>query len=192
MRAYFSGIGGGRFFGMLGAFALASLVTGCGWFDSTPTVKVVQSRPGAERSVPAGGLQATGAGRQYDGDIRPVDESRPIGSVIADKGGQKAQLDAVAKDAAERDSAAREAEAKRKAEAPVPPPITPASVPAVEAAPTQLGGPATTAPLPLPGTSAPVPPPAPVTSAPVPPPAPGPQTSIPAPTPAPASPATTQ
>lgn len=183
MRAHFGGIGSGRIFGMLGACALALLVAGCGWFDSTPTVKAVPARPGAERGVPAGGLQAIGNGGQYDGDIRPVDESRPIGSVIADKGGQKAQLGTAAKEAAERDAAEREATAKRKADEAVPPPITPASAPPVEATP---------AALPAPGTTAPLPPPGPVTSTPVPPPAPGAQTSLPAPTPAPpASPATT-
>jgi hypothetical protein len=189
MRAYFRGFGSSRVFGLLGASALASLVAGCGWFDSTPTLKPTPSRPGAERNVPAGGLQATGNGRQYDGDIRPVDESRPIGSVIADKGGQKAQLDAAAKEAAERDSTAREEEAKRKAEAP--PPITPASVPSADAVPP---------PPNLTGTSAPVPPPAPVTSAPMAPPsssapesaAPGPKSTTAAPLPTPGSPPAAQ
>jgi hypothetical protein len=183
MRAHLGGIGGSRLWGMLGTAALASLVAGCGWFDSTPQAATIQSRPGAERSVPAGGLQASGSGRQYDGEIRPVDDSRtaPIGSVIADKGGQKAQLDAVAKDAAERDAKAREANAKRDAEA-VPPPIVPGSA-----------SPAGAAPVPPPGqdTSAPVPLPGPVTAAPMPLPAPGPQPSAPLPPPAPAGTTTT-
>ena len=194
MRAYFRGFGSGRVFGLLGVSALASLVTGCGWFDSTPTVKVTPVRPGAERSVPAGGLQATGTGRQYDGDIRPVDESRPIGSVIPDKGGQKAQLDTAAKEAAERDSAAREEEAKRKAEAPAP--ITPASVPSADAVPPppNLTGTSAVPPPPnLPGTSAPVPPPGPVSSAPVPPPSSSaPESAAPAALPPPGSPPAAQ
>jgi hypothetical protein len=201
MRAHFGGFGSSRVFGVLGASALALLVAGCGWFDSTPTRKI-ESRPGAERNVPAGGIQASGNGHQYDGDIRPVDESRtaPIGSVIPDKGGQKAQLDAAAKDAAERDSAAREAAAKRKAEE-APTPITPASTPPAEAAPVPLApastppaetapaatapasaAPAGTAPTDLPG----VPLGAPGGSAPLPPPVPGAQTALPSPTPAPA------
>ena len=195
MRANFRGFGSSRVLGLLGVSALASLVAGCGWFDSTPTVKVTPVRPGAERSVPAGGLQASGNGRQYDGDIRPVDDSRPIGSVIADKGGQKAQLDAAAKDAAERDSAARDEEAKRKAEAPAP--VTPASVPSADAVPPppNLTGTSTPVPPPpnLPGTSAPVSPPGPVTSAPMPPPSSSaPESAAPAALPPPGSPPAAQ
>ena len=196
MRANFRGFGSSRVLGLLGVSALASLVAGCGWFDSTPTVKVTPVRPGAERNVPAGGLQASGNGRQYDGDIRPVDDSRPIGSVIADKGGQKAQLDAAAKDAAERDSAAREEEAKRKAEE-APAPLTPASVPSADAVPPppNLTGTSGAVPPPpnLPGTSAPLPPPGPVTSAPMPPPSSSaPESAAPAALPPPGSPPAAQ
>jgi hypothetical protein len=195
MRAYFRGFGSSRVWGLLGASALASLVAGCGWFDSTPTVKVTPVRPGAERSVPAGGLQASGNGRQYDGDIRPVDNSRPIGSLIPDKGGQKAQLDTAAKEAAERDSAAREEEAKRKAEE-APAPLTPASVPSADAVPPppNLTGTSAVPPPPnLPGTSAPLPPPGPVTSAPMPPPSSSaPESAAPAALPTPGSPPAAQ
>lgn len=182
MTAHFGGIGIGRLRGLLGATLLASLVAGCGWFDSTPALKVVPTRPGAERNVPAGSVQASSNGRQYDGDIRPVDESRsaPIGSVIPDKGGQKAQLDAAAKDSAERDSKARDAAAKRKADAEAPPPLIPGAEPA--ATPAGAVGPVTAEPIPPP----------PIPSTPTPPPTPGPQTSGPLPAPTPASPTATQ
>jgi hypothetical protein len=195
MRAYFRGFGSSRVWGLLGVSALASLVAGCGLFDSTPTVKVTPVRPGAERSVPAGGLQASGNGHQYDGDIRPVDDSRPIGSLIPDKGGQKAQLDTAAKEAAERDSAAREEEAKRKAEE-APAPLTPASAPSADAVPPppNLTGTSAVPPPPnLPGTSAPLPPPGPVTSAPMPPPSSSaPESAAPAALPTPGSPPAAQ
>ena len=116
--------GGLQVCGLLGALMLTSL-TGCGWlFGSDTPSDAAKARPGAERQVaPSNVLQSAGTGRQYDAAVTPVDETRSgpkIGSIIPDKGGQKAQLEAAAKEAAERDKAAREerekaAEAERKA-----------------------------------------------------------------------------
>ena len=116
--------GGLQVCGLLGVLMLTSL-DGCGWLfsDSAPS-DAAKARPGAERQVaPSNALQSAGTGRQYDAAVTPVDETRSgpkIGSIIPDKGGQKAQLEAAAKEAAERDKAAREerekaAEAERKA-----------------------------------------------------------------------------
>jgi hypothetical protein len=109
--------------GLLGILMLTSL-TGCGWLFGSAPSDAEKARPGAERQIaPSNALQSAGTGRQYDAAVTPVDETRSgpkIGSIIPDKGGQKAQLDAAAKEAAERDKAAREerekaAEAERKA-----------------------------------------------------------------------------
>jgi hypothetical protein len=141
-------------YGLLGVSTLA-LLAGCDWFGGG-TSNTAKVRPGAERQVTgSGSLPSASAGRQYDAGIAPVDETRgpQIGSVVATKGGQKAQLEGAAKEAAERDKQAREARekadkeaAERKANKPEEPPTQPT-----------------------------VPPPAPVTTAPVPPP-PGPAT----------------
>src|SRR5437660_4105668 len=104
--------GGLQVCGLLSVLMLTSL-TGCGWLfgDSAPS-DAAKARPGAERQVAPGNvLQSAGTGRQYDAAVTPVDETRSgpkIGSIIPDKGGQKAQLDAAAKEAAERDKQARE------------------------------------------------------------------------------------
>ncbi len=65
-------------------------------------------------------MPSSGTGRGYDAAAIPVDETRSgpkIGSIIPDKGGQKAQLDAAAKEAAERDKVAREEREKAAAAA---------------------------------------------------------------------------
>lgn len=95
---------------------LASL-GGCDWlFGSSTPANTAKVRPGAERQVPASNsLPAASSGRQYDTAVTPVDESRSgpkIGSIVPDKGGQKAQIEAAAKEAAERDKQAREAREK--------------------------------------------------------------------------------
>jgi hypothetical protein len=161
--------------GLLGILMLTSL-TGCGWLfgDSTPS-EAAKVRPGAERQVaPSNALQSAGAGRQYDAAVTPVDETRTgpkIGSIVPDKGGQKAQLDAAAKEAAERDKQAREEREKAAANA--------AERKAKEAATGAKGADAkgadakgviTTPPADQPPTQPAAPPPAPITATPVPPP----------------------
>jgi hypothetical protein len=147
---------------LLGVSTL-TLLAGCDWFGSGTPANTAKVRPGAERQVPASNsLPPAGAGGQHDAAIAPVDETRSapkIGAVIPDKGGQKAQVEAAAKEAAERDRQAREArekgsqvEADRKAKSA----STDAkgAKPAADEPPTQPS----------------VPPPAPVTTAPAPPP----------------------
>src|SRR5215475_6914801 len=101
-----------------------TMLGGCGWFDGDAPANSTKIRPGAERAMaPSNALPSASAGRQYDAPVAAIDETRSgpkIGSIVPDKGGQKAQLEAAAKEAAERDKAAREerekaAEAERKA-----------------------------------------------------------------------------
>lgn len=99
------------------ALAMAGLMLGgCG----NSTVVGAGMRPGAERQV-AASSQLPSAARQpqYDAAVVPVDETRDgpkIGSLVAGKGGQKAQLEALAKVAAKRDAEAREAREARDRE----------------------------------------------------------------------------
>ena len=110
-------IGGGLRDSLLVGVSTIALLSGCDLFDSSPQVSSKQ-RPGAERSVAASaGLPSAGAGHQYDSSIAPVDETRggtQIGSVVAGKGGQKVQQEAMAKTALETDRRTR-ADADRQA-----------------------------------------------------------------------------
>jgi hypothetical protein len=100
--------------------ASAALLGGCGWFDSS-TSNSEKARPGAERQVGAtSALPGASAGRQYDAAVAPVDETRGaprIGSVVAGKGGQKAQIEATTKEANEREARAREERLRHEREA---------------------------------------------------------------------------
>ncbi len=181
--------------GLLGVSSIA-LLSGCGWFGGSPSTSQ-KVRPGADRlAVASGALPAANPGRQYEPGIAATDETRApqIGSIVAAKGGQKAQKEAADKAAAEVEAKAREErqareaaerEAKAKEAAATPPvrttpggslPGRPAGAqssndePATPAAPPR---PCTPAPV-TPEPAAPVAPAAPVTSAPVPPPAPEP------------------
>src|ERR1044071_8857919 len=145
---------------------------GCGWFDGDAPANSTKIRPGAERAMaPSNALPSASAGRQYDAPVAAIDETRSgpkIGSLVPDKGGQKAQLEAAAKEAAERDKAAREerekqAEAERKAKEAEAKEPKDAKKPK-EPLPKEINAPD------QPPTQASAPPPAPVTSAPVPPP----------------------
>ena len=156
---------------IVGAAALV-LLGGCGWFEgsSSNSEKV---RPGAERQVGATSvLPSAGAGRQYDGSVAPVDETRSapkIGTVVAGKGGQKAQLEATAKEAAERDAKAREERARQEREAalkksteiPAKPGATPpAGTPAAATTPADTPTPAPPAAAPAAPAAVPAAPPA--------------------------------
>ncbi|MBS0539800.1 MAG: hypothetical protein JSR47_13635, partial [Proteobacteria bacterium] len=114
MRGYREMIGGGRRGRLLlgvSTMALLAGLTSCDWFEGNTPVSSKQVRPGADRAVITNGLPAASAGRQYDAAIAPVDETRTgpqIGSIVAGKGGQKAQQEALAKESAKRDAEARE------------------------------------------------------------------------------------
>jgi hypothetical protein len=163
MRGQANRIGWRSFCGLLGV-SMLGLLSGCDWlFGSSTPANTAKVRPGAERQVPASNsLPPVGAGGQHDAAIAPVDETRSapkIGSVIPDKGGQKAQIEAAAKEAAERDKQAREAREKAALDA--------ADRKAKEAS---TDAKSSKAPVNEPPTQPSVPPPAPVTTAPAPPP----------------------
>lgn len=180
--------GSGRWLGLLGVSALA-LLAGCDWFGGGSAGP--PARPGAEKGVPpSASLPPAPANPQYDAGVVGGDERAPaIGSIIAGKGGQKAQRDAIDKEQAERDRKDREArlereaadkeeKAREKQEG-----TTPAAAP--------LGAPpagAGTITSDQPPVSGPLPPPAPVTTAPVAPPSAAPETAPPAATPQPSPP----
>jgi hypothetical protein len=97
------------------------LLGGCDWLgiggSSTNSEKV---RPGVERQVTVTNALPAARASGYDGSVTPVDETRSaprIGSVVAGKGGQKAQKEAVDKEAAERDAKAREERLRHQREA---------------------------------------------------------------------------
>lgn len=181
--------GSGRWLGLLGVSALA-LLSGCDWIGGSTPIGP-PPRPGAEKGVqPSASIPPAPANPQYDVGVVGSDErAPPIGSIIADKGGQKAQRDAIEKEQAERDRKDREArlereaadkeeKAKEKQEGAPAPSAAPVGAPPVGA------GTITSDQAPV---SAPVPPPVPVTSAPMAPPTAAPDpAATPAPIPAPA------
>jgi hypothetical protein len=176
--------GSGRWLGLLGVSALA-LLAGCDWIGGSTPIGP-PPRPGAEKGVPPSASLPPGpANPQYDAGVVANEERVPaIGSVIAAKGGQKAQREANDKEQAERDRKDREArlereaadkeeKAREKQEG-----TTPAAAP--------LGAPpagAGTITSDQPPVSAPMPPPAPVTTAPMAPPSAAPEAAPPAATP---------
>lgn len=185
MQRHQDTIGGGRRLGLLGVSALA-LLAGCDWIGGGSTPIGPPPRPGAEKGVqPSASLPPGPVNPQYDaGVVGSDDRAAPaIGSIIAPKGGQKAQRDAIEKEQAERDRKDREARLEREAadkeekarekQEGTPPAAAPAGAP-----PPGAG----TITSDQPPVSAPVPPPAPVTTTPVAPPSA-------APDPAPAAPA---
>jgi outer membrane protein OmpA-like peptidoglycan-associated protein len=184
--------GSGRWLGLLGVSALA-LLAGCDWIGGGSTPVGPPPRPGAEKGVqPSASLPPGPVNPQYDaGVVSGDDRAAPaIGSIIAPKGGQKAQREAIEKEQAERDRKDREArlereaaekeeKAKEKQEG-----TTPAAVP-VGAPPAGAG----TITSDQPPVSAPVPPPAPVTTTPVAPPSAAPDPTAAPPLPVPTPPA---
>lgn len=183
--------GSGRWLGLLGVSALA-LLAGCDWLDGGTPIGP-PPRPGVERNVaPSASLPPPAANQQYDAGVPLEERTAPaIGSVVAGKGGQKAQKEAMEKEQAERDRKAREERLEREAvekEAKdkenregAPPATAPVGAPPVGA------GTITSDQAPV---SAPVAPPGPVTAAPIAPPASAPPSAAPEPAAPPAAPAT--
>ena len=102
---------------LLGVSALV-LLSGCGWFGGGNQLDSQKARPGADRNVAgSGALPSANPGRQYEPGFVATDETRTprVGSIVAGKGGQKAQKEAIEKEAAERDAKDREAREKREA-----------------------------------------------------------------------------
>jgi hypothetical protein len=146
-----------------------ALLAGCSWFgDSAPVGK---ARPGADRSIaPTGTLPSASPGQGGQQGVAPVDETRGstpvIGSVVAGKGGQKAQKDAEEKAAVERDAKAREQRAAQDAaerdakakQQSVPTQSVPVQSEPVQSAPVQTPpSEAPALPAPVPGSALPVP-----------------------------------
>lgn len=163
--------GSGRWLGLLGVSALA-LLSGCDWIGGSTPIGP-PPRPGAEKAVqPSASIPPAPANPQYDAGVVGNDERAPaIGSIIAAKGGQKAQREALDKEQADRDRKDREARLEREAadkeekarekQEGTPPAAAPVGAPPVGAG---------TITSDQPPVSAPVPPPAPVTTAPMAPP----------------------
>ena len=119
MRTGLDRMGNGRRLGLLGVSALA-LLAGCGWFGGGGSPNSQKVRPGADRQAQvSGSLPSANPGRQYEPGIAAVDETRgqtpQIGSIVAARGGQKAQREAIEKEAAEQDAKAREERRAREA-----------------------------------------------------------------------------
>jgi len=186
--------GSGRWLGLLGVSALAFLA-GCDWIGGSTPVGP-PPRPGVERDVPpSAAIPPAPASPQYDAGVVVDDRAAPaIGSIVAGKGGQKAQRDAMEKDQAERDRKAREErverdaaekDAKAKETEQGPSPVAaPVGAPPVGAGSITSDQSPVSAPV-----SAPVPPPGPVTAAPIAPPSAAPPSAAPLPE-SPAAPAT--
>ena len=102
--------------------AAASLLGGCGWFESSPAPRTQGARPGADRSAPVlNALPRPSGNLPHEGGAAPADETRSgatVGSLVTGKGGQKAQKEAAEKQLEEqskkdRERAEREAEARK-------------------------------------------------------------------------------
>ena len=100
----------------LAAVSVMALVSGCGWFGggASPTGK---ARPGADRAVaPSSALPPPSGGAGVDSSATATEEATPaIGSIVPGKGGQKAQKEAIEKEATERDAKARKEREEREA-----------------------------------------------------------------------------
>ncbi len=104
----------------LAAVSVMALLSGCGMFDGWfggGTTTAGKARPGAERNVaPSAALPPPAGGAGVDGGVAPVEEVAPaIGSIVPGKGGQKAQKEAIEKEASERDAKARKERDEREA-----------------------------------------------------------------------------
>jgi hypothetical protein len=95
--------------GLLGVCSFLFLA-GCSWFDGGDVAPAAKVRPGADRQIAPTGTLPAPATHRFEQGVAPVNESTPqVGSVVASKGGQKAQKDAAEKATADRDAKEREA-----------------------------------------------------------------------------------
>jgi hypothetical protein len=156
-------IGGGMRASLLLGVSTMALVAGCDWLGGSTSVSSKQARPGAERSVTlSAGLPSASGSSQYDSSVAPADETSSgpqVGSTVAAKGGQKAQQETLAKEAAEGDRKARAeadraAAARKEADAAAAAASPPKSSPASSQPTSQVA-----APLPAAVTATPMPPP---------------------------------
>src|SRR2546423_1454357 len=113
MRKQQDMMGKGRWLGLLGVSTFV-LLAGCGWFGGRAPGHSARVRPGADRqAVASGALPSANPGRQHEQGVAAADETRgstpQIGSVVAARGGQKAQREVAEKEANARDAKEREA-----------------------------------------------------------------------------------
>jgi hypothetical protein len=96
----------------------ATTLNGCGWFDGKASpLQTAPLRPGVDRQTTAAGLPPAPNRGSYDVGVTPVeDRNQPLGTIVAGKGGQKAQIEAAEKDRAERDAERDKQRAQRQAE----------------------------------------------------------------------------
>lgn len=129
MRNDYVTIGVGRLsdrggIGRLLVLCAATLLSGCGLFDSSggisPTLK--DARPGADRAAPVvKALPPPESNRPHEAGVVPADETggaragTAIGSTLQDKGGQKTQKEEAEKQASELSRKAREERVQRDA-----------------------------------------------------------------------------
>lgn len=143
----------------------ATALNGCGWFDGwfggkPSPLQSAPLRPGVDRQTTANGLPPAPNRGTYDAGVAPVDDNRsqPLGTVVATKGGQKAQLDAAEKERTQREAerekerTQREADRNREKTEARPQGAPPASLPSDQAPP------AAPAPTPAPEPAASRPP----------------------------------
>lgn len=100
----------------------ATALGGCGWFGKgePSSVQSEPLRPGVDRQTTAAGLPPAPRRGAYDAVQSPTDDGRDqrLGTVVAPKGGQKAQIERTEKERSQR-------EAERTSEQKVPPPPAP-------------------------------------------------------------------
>jgi len=134
----------------ISAVFLSVVLAGCGWFGDNSAAPLVKARPGADRRVaPSAALPPPEAGHRFEQDVTPADETRGTapGSVVATKGGQRAQREAAEKETAARDAKERDArdaaerEAKTKQQS-IPVRTTPTESPPADAPSTPEPAPA--------------------------------------------------
>ncbi len=118
----------------IGVLCAATLLGGCGWFDSgggiPPHLK--EARPGADRVAPVvKALPPPESDRPHEAGVAPADETgrggAAIGATLQGKGGQKAQKEEAEKQASELSRKAREERAAREAASGKPTPPAPES-----------------------------------------------------------------
>jgi hypothetical protein len=142
----------------------ATTLNGCGWigdwFSGKPSpLQSAPLRPGVDRQTTANGLPPAPNRGNYDAGVSPIDDNRnqPLGTVVATKGGQKAQLESAEKERAQReaerekervereaqrDREKKEEEGQPKGAPPVSPPSNQVPVPASDQAPAPTPAPA--------------------------------------------------
>lgn len=101
----------------------AGTLNGCGWFDgwfggSASPLQSAPLRPGVDRQTTATGLPPAPNRGSYDAGVVPADDNRaqPLGSIVAAKGGQKAQIEKMEKERSAQEAEREKERVQREAE----------------------------------------------------------------------------